>query len=191
MDGEKKFMRSDADEDGHSDRSHYARKYDHHGDDHSSHFSSHRYSNPHQSSSSGGFGGMERRRFEPYGFKGPNTYERKESSEEELFKTAMKSGLDFDKYDDIPIDLRGKDAPKPIEKFSEFNFAKPLMDNITRAGYEKPTPVQKYSIPIGIAKRDLMSCAQTGSGKTAAFLFPIIHNLQAQGDHIPGLFLFF
>jgi len=97
----------------------------------------------------------------------------------------MKSGLDFDKYDNIPIELKGKDAPKAVEKFAEINFAKPLMDNIMRAGYDRPTPVQKYSIPIGLMKRDLMACAQTGSGKTAAFLFPIIHNLQADGKHIP------
>ena len=49
-----------------------------------------------------------------------------------------------------------------------------LIDNCVRAGYTKPTPVQKYSIPIGTEGLDLMACAQTGSGKTAGFLFPVI-----------------
>ena len=67
--------------------------------------------------------------------------------------------------------------PSPIASFEEAQLPPALAANTIRCKYTKPTPVQKYSIPIGLARRDLMACAQTGSGKTAAFCFPIIGNI--------------
>merc|ERR1711871_1805619 len=57
--------------------------------------------------------------------------------------------------------------------------------NIALSKFAKPTPVQKYSIPIAYNKRDLMACAQTGSGKTAGFLFPCIATLLKNGPIDP------
>jgi len=68
-------------------------------------------------------------------------------------------------------------VPDGIEKFSDLKLVDVLAMNVQLAGYEKPTPVQKHAIPIALKGRDLMACAQTGSGKTAAFLLPMIQFL--------------
>jgi len=70
------------------------------------------------------------------------------------------------------------DVPAAIEAFADAALGSYLMHNIERAHFTKPTPVQKYAIPICLRGRDLMGCAQTGSGKTGAFLFPILARLE-------------
>lgn len=86
-------------------------------------------------------------------------------------------GINFDAYEDIPVDVSGSDVPPPVNSFAEIDLGDALNQNIRRCKYVKPTPVQRYAIPISIAGRDLMACAQTGSGKTAAFCFPIIFGI--------------
>ncbi len=90
---------------------------------------------------------------------------------------AENTGINFDAYEDIPVEATGYDVPKPITTFDDIDLGPALLANVRRCKYTKPTPVQRYSIPIGAAGRDLMACAQTGSGKTAAFCFPIICNI--------------
>ncbi|TGO17104.1 hypothetical protein BPAE_0450g00050 [Botrytis paeoniae] len=99
--------------------------------------------------------------------------------ERELFgvaddPTKQQTGINFEKYDDIPVEASGQDVPEPVLKFTNPPLDDHLIKNIELAHYKVPTPVQKYSIPIVMGGRDLMACAQTGSGKTGGFLFPIL-----------------
>ncbi|XP_064393853.1 ATP-dependent RNA helicase DDX3X-like [Halichondria panicea] len=98
---------------------------------------------------------------------------RDDRLERELFG-GMSSGINFEKYDDIPVEATGESPPKPIYEFSDCKLSEVITENIKLAQYSRPTPVQKHSIPIIMNNRDLMACAQTGSGKTAAFLLPIL-----------------
>lgn len=98
-----------------------------------------------------------------------------ENLEKELFDKKPSNGINFDSYDDIPVEVTGENLPKPINNFDELHFHEIIQNNINLTNYLKPTPVQKNAMPIISARRDLMACAQTGSGKTAAFLVPILN----------------
>ncbi|KFU95472.1 putative ATP-dependent RNA helicase DDX4, partial [Chaetura pelagica] len=91
------------------------------------------------------------------------------------------TGINFDKYDENVVQVSGLDPPAPLQDFETANLCQTLNVNIAKAGYSKLTPVQKYSMPIILAGRDLMACAQTGSGKTAAFLLPIVAHMMRSG----------
>lgn len=86
----------------------------------------------------------------------------------------QQTGINFSNYDDIPVEASGHDLPDPVTAFANPPLDDHLLTNIKLANYATPTPVQKYSIPIVMGGRDLMACAQTGSGKTGGFLFPIL-----------------
>uniref|UniRef100_A0A672SGD8 RNA helicase n=1 Tax=Sinocyclocheilus grahami TaxID=75366 RepID=A0A672SGD8_SINGR len=103
-----------------------------------------------------------------------------ERLEQELF-SASNTGINFEKYDDIPVEATGTNSPGHIENFHDVDMGEIIMGNITLTRYTRPTPVQKYAIPIIKAKRDLMACAQTGSGKTAAFLLPVLSQIYTDG----------
>jgi ATP-dependent RNA helicase DDX3X len=112
----------------------------------------------------GGFGGSSRQRVQT----------QEDAEIERLFDVAGQGqGINFDQYFDVPVEVGGRD---PVAKFEDFDHPglNPIRHCIEKMGYSKPTPVQQHAVPIAIAGRDLMACAQTGSGKTAAFLFPMI-----------------
>uniref|UniRef100_A0A9J7XPC8 RNA helicase n=2 Tax=Cyprinus carpio TaxID=7962 RepID=A0A9J7XPC8_CYPCA len=103
-----------------------------------------------------------------------------ERLEHELF-SGSNTGINFEKYDDIPVEATGTNSPGHIESFHDVDMGEIIMSNISLTRYTRPTPVQKYAIPIIKAKRDLMACAQTGSGKTAAFLLPVLSQIYTDG----------
>ncbi|RJE72717.1 MULTISPECIES: DEAD/DEAH box helicase [Reichenbachiella] len=68
-------------------------------------------------------------------------------------------------------------------KFKEVGIQSPVLESVEAMGYETTTPIQEQAIPIILNGKDLIACAQTGTGKTAAFLLPTIQQIQAQEDH--------
>ena len=62
-------------------------------------------------------------------------------------------------------------------KFNELNLLEPILNALTKQGYTEPTPIQQQAIPYVLEGRDVMGCAQTGTGKTAAFAIPIIQRI--------------
>jgi len=64
--------------------------------------------------------------------------------------------------------------------FEELDLIDPIKKALKTEGYTKPTPIQAQSIPLILAGNDLLGCAQTGTGKTAAFAIPIIQLLMKQ-----------
>uniref|UniRef100_A0A3P8Z766 RNA helicase n=1 Tax=Esox lucius TaxID=8010 RepID=A0A3P8Z766_ESOLU len=103
-----------------------------------------------------------------------------ERLEAELFSSGN-TGINFEKYDDIPVEATGTNCPPHIDSFHDLDMGEIIMSNIALTHYSRPTPVQKYAIPVIKSKRDLMACAQTGSGKTAAFLVPVLSQIYTQG----------
>ena len=81
-----------------------------------------------------------------------------------------------------PVAETGADAA-----FADLGLHPLLLENVARAGYETPTPIQQQAIPPAMGGRDVLAGAPTGTGKTAAFTLPILHKLapQAKGNGRP------
>ncbi len=64
--------------------------------------------------------------------------------------------------------------------FQELGLIEPILKALKEEGYQTPTPIQEKAIPHALSKRDVLGCAQTGTGKTAAFALPVLQNLHRQ-----------
>jgi ATP-dependent RNA helicase RhlE len=71
--------------------------------------------------------------------------------------------------------------------FQELSLIKPILDALTEEGYTQPTPIQEQAIPYLLEGRDLLGCAQTGTGKTAAFSIPILQLLHSRKPEKSGI----
>ncbi|KHN96281.1 pre-mRNA-splicing ATP-dependent RNA helicase PRP28 [Metarhizium album ARSEF 1941] len=76
--------------------------------------------------------------------------------------------------EDFGISTKGGAIPDPMRSWEESGLPRRLLDIVARVGYKEPTPIQRAAIPIALHARDLIGVAVTGSGKTAAFLLPLL-----------------
>ncbi|GBP16075.1 ATP-dependent RNA helicase DDX42 [Eumeta japonica] len=86
----------------------------------------------------------------------------------------------------LGIKISGPDPPKPVTSFAHFGFDEQLMKAIRKSEYTQPTPIQAAGIPAALSGRDLIGIARTGSGKTAAFLWPLLIHIMDQKELGPG-----
>ncbi|GAB4841782.1 DEAD-box ATP-dependent RNA helicase 24 [Ancistrocladus abbreviatus] len=93
------------------------------------------------------------------------------------------SELDVTEYrKSLAIRVSGFDVPRPIKTFEDCGFSSQLMNAIAKQGYEKPTTIQCQALPIVLSGRDIIGIAKTGSGKTAAFVLPMIVHIMDQPE---------
>lgn len=87
--------------------------------------------------------------------------------------------------EDFDIRVQGGRAVLPLRSWSEAHFPDQILRALADVGYEKPSPIQRQAIPIGMDGRDIIGIAETGSGKTASFLIPLLcYLLKLPASHI-------
>ncbi|KAF4603565.1 mRNA splicing protein prp28 [Pleurotus pulmonarius] len=76
--------------------------------------------------------------------------------------------------EDFSISARGGQIPHPLRSWAESAIPPAILECIENIGYKEPSPIQRQAIPIGLQNRDIIGIAETGSGKTAAFVIPML-----------------
>jgi ATP-dependent RNA helicase DDX5/DBP2 len=100
--------------------------------------------------------------------------------------TAMSDQDVLETRKSMDVEVSGRDVPKPIRSFEEGSFPEYIMQSVRAQGYTKPTAIQSQGWPCALSGRDVIGLAETGSGKTAAFLLPAIVHINAQPFLEPG-----
>lgn len=110
--------------------------------------------------------------------------EDEDVSDKEDAEEAKKAAAFFAPEEDEPV-KKGKKGAKLTGSFQSMSLSRPILRGLAAVGFTEPTPIQLKTIPIAVAGRDLVGGAETGSGKTAAFLIPILERLLYRPKKIP------
>ncbi|SPP84980.1 ATP-dependent RNA helicase DDX42 [Drosophila guanche] len=86
----------------------------------------------------------------------------------------------------LGVKVTGPSPPNPVTSFGHFGFDEQLIKAVRKAEYTQPTPIQAQAVPTALAGRDIIGIAKTGSGKTAAFIWPLLMHLMDQRELKPG-----
>lgn len=86
----------------------------------------------------------------------------------------------------LGVKVTGPSPPKPVTSFAHFGFDEQLMKAIRKSEYTQPTSIQSQAIPAALGGRDLIGIAKTGSGKTAAFIWPMLVHVMDQRELSAG-----
>ncbi|QSZ30836.1 hypothetical protein DSL72_000394 [Monilinia vaccinii-corymbosi] len=107
--------------------------------------------------------------------------------EEQLFgnqNNHVRQGLQFDNIATLSVTQEGTTKITPVRRFEDAGLHPVMLENVKLAGYRVPTPIQQYCLPAVKIGHDIVACAQTGSGKTAAFLIPILSKLMGKAKKL-------
>ena len=80
------------------------------------------------------------------------------------------------------MQVSGFNVPKPVLQFEHLGFDEQLAMAIIKMDYQEPTPIQKQALPVALSGRDVIGIAKTGSGKTAAYLWPLLVHVMDQPE---------
>ncbi|XP_069810179.1 ATP-dependent RNA helicase DDX42 isoform X2 [Dendropsophus ebraccatus] len=86
----------------------------------------------------------------------------------------------------LNLRVSGAAPPRTASSFAHFGFDEQLMHQIRKSEYTQPTPIQCQGVPVALSGRDMIGIAKTGSGKTAAFIWPILVHIMDQKELQPG-----
>ena len=125
-------------------------------------------------------------RYERKGYTNPNLLQEDSLFfKEHIENLQKKSKFDFEslqKSNNIKVYLNNKEIPQePKNSFNEISFDSHIKSNLQKLHYDLMTPIQQIIIPYILLKKDCLGCAQTGSGKTIAFLLPLINLMLKEG----------